>query len=335
MKMNTISSEKWRIKTIDELLAVWELNKDEIDILKGTLNKREVAMNKKDGTTELTELYQIKADWQYRSELFRPEVKDILMDTFSKDIKRIETKLQTEWSLLANINRADTHIGRVTIKNQDKYIKSLQDRSMQLFELLLRDKPDMLLLGSLGDISNGEFDGNTTKGTPQQNNITGEEMFRKSLRMHVDFINTVASEIATKVLIVPWNHDQNMMKAVWEALDLYYSNSDIEVDNTDNPRKYHKRGQTTLGFSHGHLEKDKQIPEMFHSEAGLNKNNYFTKGHTHREYSIEKGNVMIDVVDSPAPSSQREKDKYGHKENTKLKGKLYDKKKGLLQEYAR
>lgn len=335
MEINALSSSGKRLTTVEDLLAVANLNKEEIDIIKGTVNAWNVAMNKKDGSTELTELYQIKADWKYRSELFRPEVKEILADLFAKDIKRIESKPQTNGPLLANINRADLHIGRIEIKNQDKYIKSIQDRSMRLFELLLRDKPDALLLGSLGDVCNSEFSWATTKGTLQHNNITGEEMFRKTMKMHLDFINTVSSEIATKVIMIPWNHDMNITKSIGEALDLFYSNSEVEVDNKDTPRKYMKRGNSTLGFSHWDKENDKQIPEMFHTEAWLNKNNYFTKGHTHRRYSKEVGNVMVDVLDSPAPSSQREKDKYGHKNNTKLIGKLYDKKDGLIQEYSR
>jgi hypothetical protein len=48
--------------------------------------------------------------------------------------------------LLANINLADLHIGRVEQKRPDQYERDIKDRVFDLFNKLLKDKPDKLIL---------------------------------------------------------------------------------------------------------------------------------------------------------------------------------------------
>ena len=56
MKLNLVSEKVGRITSLEELFEASDINPKHREVLKHKVNKREVAMNKKDWTTELTEL---------------------------------------------------------------------------------------------------------------------------------------------------------------------------------------------------------------------------------------------------------------------------------------
>ena len=323
-----------RIITAEDLLSIHNINSNERNIAKQKINKRDQAQNKKDGSTVIVELYQVLLELEPKHPLLQEDIKQILLDTFSSQIP-IDNNPITSMNptdVLVNINWADTHIGRDSIKNQDKYIKELEERTLELFHNLSLYDPSKIIFGSIWDIMNSELEGTTTKWTPQQNNITWPEMFSKTLKSHINLINEFSSKMPTDVVIIWWNHDRRLLHTLWEALELYYHNKKdiVNIDNKDDVRKYRSWWNNSLGFSHWDLEKHKQIPDLFHKEFILDKNNYHTHWHTHTRAIESIWPVEIDSVESPAPTSKREKDNFWIKSNTKIIWKIYDRKKWLI-----
>lgn len=332
MKLNLVSPEVGRITTIEKLLKASNIDPKEWEITKAKVNSRNVAMNKKDWTTELTELFQIFAELKVRHDLLQPDIKQVLLDVFWWAIPTMKWPVYKDWPLLANLNLADTHYGRINEGNPKKYLKSISDRTLQLFEMLLKHKPDKVLLAQLWDFYDSEMNGATTSGKHAQHlSIKPQEMFKEGLQFHIELIKTLASELPTDVIINHWNHDRNILFQTGEALDLYFNNTDnVKINNSEAPRKYMNRWDTKLWFSHWDGEKQKDLLKTFANENWLGKFNYHTRGHYHEAEMKQLWPLEADTLASTAQQSDRERNKFADKP-WKLVAKLYDKKRWLVK----
>lgn len=329
----TLISEKWkRIINLSDLIDLHWIDKDIREVIKQTANVWEQAQNKKDWSTEIIQLHQVKADFKPVSPLVDKDIKNILLKHFNDQIPVIPSKAEKDWPLLANINLADLHIGRVEQKKPDQYEKDIKGRVFDLFNRLLKDKPDKILFTSLWDQANSEFNWMTSSWkNKQENGMTAKEMFQRVLWLHFDIIKVLGNELPTEVIIIPWNHDRSLMQNVGTALEIWFSKSNTKIDNEDKPRKYRKRGDTTLWFSHGDWEKEKQRLSIMSQEVWLNKNNEWTIWHFHERQVRQYWPLEVETLASPAIQSDREKNQFAHK-NAKIPWKLFDKRKGKVKE---
>ena len=132
-------------------------------------------------------------------------------------------------------------------------------------------------------------------------------MFQRVLWLHFDIAKVLWSEIPTELIIIPWNHDRSLMQNVGTALEIWLSKSNIEVDNEDKPRKYRKRWNTNLAFSHGDGKKKKKRLSIMSQEFGLNKENERTIWHFHERSVKQFWPLEVETLASPAVQSDREK----------------------------
>jgi len=331
MKLNLIGDK--RITNLEELFNTSNIDLKERDIIKTKLNKRETAMNKKDWSTELTELFQIRAEIKPKHNLLAPDIKQILIDSFDKHIQVRNWPPYKHWPLLASITLADLHIGRIEQKKPKAYQTQIYDRCMRLFEALLWCKPDKLLFASIGDMANSEMNWTTSSWKhAMENNMTGNEIFQNVLEFHNDLIKSFASEIATDVLIIPGNHDRELMKVIWTALQIWFNNTNnVKIDNQNKPRKYVQWWDNTLAFSHWDWEKPSQRLSVLSQEDKIRKHNYWTIWHFHDREVKQYWPLEVETVASPAIQNDWEKNKYAHK-TAKIWGKIYDKKQGKVKE---
>lgn len=331
--VSLVSEKGNRIINLQDLMDLHGIDKDLREVIRQTANVWEVAMNKKDWSTELVQLHQIKADFKPVSELIKPDLKDILLKVFKDNIPVRSQPKAKDGPLLANINLADLHIGRVEQKKPDQYEAEIYNRTMDIVNCLLKLKPDKFLLTSLGDMANSEMNNFTTSWKNFQHNwMDWKEMFKRVLNLHNKLIRDISSQIATDVIIIPGNHDRHLMFNVWTALDLAYSLTDnVNIDNQEKPRKYYKRWDTQLAFSHWDWEKAKDRLGILSQEQGLAKNNHWVIWHFHDREVKQFGPLEVETIASPAVQSEREKNQFAHKV-AKLSGKVYDKKKWKIKE---
>lgn len=336
MNMNLVSDKVGRITTVDKLLEAAEVDVRLREVFKQKVNKWEVAMNKKDWSTELTELFQVTAELKPLSWLSHNHIMDIFKNLLDKDIPVIEHNITANDSpLLAQIGHFDLHIDRLEHWKK-KYLQEIDDRTMRLFETLLKEGPSKLIYVNGGDYFNTDGNGwKTTKGTPQFNYLTEQEAFRVGLEHQAKLINTFASELPVEAIYIAGNHDVYRAQTLADSMDLLFSKTDnVEVDAEPLARKYRKRGSTTIWYWHGDGIKDKQIFPTMQNEAKLGKHNYYLRWHTHQRMSEEKWELQIDTYPSPAHPSEWERNMW-RTTRWGIYGQLFDKKDGKIAEFKK
>jgi len=321
-----------RIITAKDLLSLHpEISLDDWEIKKQIINKWDQWQNKKDGSTEIIELFQVKLELALKSPLLQEDIKKVLLDTFGDKIPTIKSPSREETDKLWHIIHTDLHFDRIDHKNPKKYLKEIDDRTMRIFEELLKGKPSKLLYHNLWDYRNSDINNKTTKGTEQHNSIDENESFQMWLEHQIWLINTLASELPVDTVYTPWNHDKNKLQYLSDALDIYYSNSDVNVDNSHDPIKLYKYWNDLIGWTHWDNIKPNKIPEALAWIKLLN-NNYIYRWHSHQQAVLRIGNMIIETLWSPASPSKWEKSMWFNSTD-QIQGNLYDKKRGKVFTY--
>lgn len=333
MKLNLVSEKTGRILTIEQLLEASNISLNEYQVKKAKVNKYEwQTKDKETSEVTITELFQIFAELEPRHWLLEPDIKQVLLDVFWKDIPAYKWPTYKDWPLLVNLNLADTHLGRINQWDPKKYLKSIKDRLFQLFEQALKQKPDRVLLAQLGDFYDSEMNWATTSGKHAQHlSMKPQDMFKEWLAFHIELLQALSSELPTDMIINHWNHDRNILFQTGEALDLYFNNTpNIKINNSEAPRKYFERWDTKLWFSHWDGERQKELLKTFSTETSLKKHNYHTRWHFHEAETKNLWPLEVETLASTAEQSDRERNKFADKPG-KLVAKIYDKKKWLTK----
>lgn len=323
-----------RIITLEDLLKLSQYDMELRKVLSSDANVWNTSMKMKDGSVKVVENYQIKAKLQPISQLAQPEIMDKLKQILDSNIKPVVNVPEKEWDVLAHINHTDLHINRYG-QNTKKYLKDIDDKTMRLFETLLRDKPSKLLYTNLWDYFNTDMKARTTKWTDQLNSIKEVDAFGIGLQHQRDLIATFASELPTDVIYLPWNHAVYSEAYLSQAMDLAFSKTDgVNIDSSDKSIKRMNRWNNTLGFAHGDMLKDNQILPNLVTEWNTKKFIYFMKGDKHVRTTKEIGNCLIDTYPCPANADDWSL-RNGWNKKGKIYGNSFDKKEGKIAEYAR
>ena len=144
---------------------------------------------------------------------------------------------------------SDNYDTKIAFKRVVNATNDLLGRAVQV------SKIEKILIPINGDLFNS--DNNypypaTTKGTPQQDDLRWQKVFRIGRKLVMQIIET-ASEIApVEVIVIQGNHDFQKLFYLGEVLEAkYYNNENIIIDNRPRPRKYIQWGDCMLGFVHG------------------------------------------------------------------------------------
>jgi hypothetical protein len=107
----------------------------------------------------------------------------------------------------------------------------------------------------------------TTKGTPQTDDVRWQKMFRMGIRLITEACLKLSKIAPVKVITVFSNHDHERVFYLGETIDAVFNgHPNIEVDNSPKVRKYFKWGNVLLGFSHGHNDKPQNLPGIMAQE---------------------------------------------------------------------
>lgn len=153
--------------------------------------------------------------------------------------------------------------------------------------------------------------GATTKGTPQDTDTRWPRLFRMARQAAIGAIDTLRQVAPVTVIVKPGNHDSERMFMLGECLDIWYRHdAAVEVINDPAARTYYRYGTTLLGFTHGHLEKQSDLPLIMANEAkgdwAETTHHEWHVGHRHRKGEAipvaEHSAVRIRTMPSLAPS---------------------------------
>ena len=283
----TIESPKSaRIRTLDDLIEVCEIDLAAWTIERHVINKWEVgAKHPETGEIIVEPLFQVKAwlvprqDIINAREIIEAQVED--MRAHAPVYKVAGRGALPAGAHLLEIAVADPHLGMYAwaAETGEGYdlesaeaiipdaVAQLAERATAAYgvrEVLLYVGGDILHV----DTTIKGAGGSTSKGTPQDVSARWPEMFRAARRSLVASIDLLQARAPVTVIVKAGNHDEQSAFALGEALEAWYRRSDrVTVLNSPEPYTYWRWGRVLLGFTHGHLAKMDRLPTIMATGA--------------------------------------------------------------------
>jgi hypothetical protein len=256
---------KKRIKTLDDLIQVCQIDTNIWNIISYEINKWEVGRKEKEiswdskegrGTGRVKDtgkifvepLYQVKAKLSRRNvDKDLGKQKEVVMDelraysvssgiydkafsNFSK-ISRLFDAGKKDCAL--EINIPDLHLGKLAWKEEsgEDYdikiaIKRYKDAVYELIGRTNINNIDRFILVVGHDFLNVDGKNNqTTAGTPQSSDSRFAKMVKLGKKLLIETIDELSTIALVDVMVVPGNHDSNSMLMMGDILDAWYHTS--------------------------------------------------------------------------------------------------------------
>jgi predicted phosphodiesterase len=313
-----ISIPNTRIHTLEQLIKAFEIDTEIWEVKRFIANKWDMGYVV-DGKASQHELYQVKAFLERKVEVVaaKKEIEDLMKLAKSnapqpKAIKKPASAL----SGMLEINLTDHHFGKMAWGLETlgaNYDAKIATRVFhRALDTILNRSPfanykEIWFVVGNDLLNSDDTMGRTTAGTQVESDFRHEKtyvMVRTLMVQAIEKLRHVADKV--KVIVVPGNHDHNATWHLGDSLELYFSKySDVEVDNRPSSRKYHRFGETLIGYTHGHKSKGKNLPLLMTVEAredfGKTKFHEWHTGHTHQTRTEEFNGIRVRVLPALCP----------------------------------
>lgn len=276
-----------RVKTLDDLIRVCEIDINEWDIERWVCNKWDMGYkteaiqeNHKITTgADVKELFQVKV-WLRRNKpkedliSLKNEIINEIKNYVPKFPKITYPKLN---KLMYEICPFDVHFGKLTWgeeTNFDYDIKIAEDSMLKCIAEHISNaknyKVEKFLFPIGNDFFNSDNKNNTTTGgTPQDEDTRWRKTYKKGRQLIVKCIDMLTQIAPVDVVIIPGNHDLERSFYLGDSLECWYNQSNnVSVNNSPRTRKYYKYGNCLIGLTHGKDEKIADLPTLMAIEQG-------------------------------------------------------------------
>ena len=282
IKQNNIDLDVWEVVSYEIKDGSWDVSSKQRDQdLEWSIHT-----NEKGEKYQLMEGHASRGDWEtHKNKKFSITVKlkkktvvfdadkfkRELLETLAVDSPYPKPMQYTDTgNHLLEINIFDLHLGKLAWSPEtgDNYDhKIAQNRFFEAIENFISvakaHKIERILFPYGNDFFNSDNDypyPMTTAGTPQENDLRWQKMFKVGREMIIMAVNRL-KEVAPVVLLgVPGNHDFQKTFYLGDVLDVKYENDpDVFVDNSPTTRKYYRYGKNLIGFIHG---RQSDVPEQ-------------------------------------------------------------------------
>jgi hypothetical protein len=274
----TISLPKTRVRTLEQLIQVCEINTDEWTVERFVCNKWEMGY-RTDSGADTTELYQVKAWFKRKAEEYnsRQALASALeaVKAHAPVYPMIQRLPTSGDGLLFELSMPDVHVGKLCWgmeTGEDYDLRIAQDVFMDAFSHLVDDAKSRTIAKILFPVGNDLLNcdnsqGMTTGGTPQSNDGRFQKVYQVTLGLLVGAIDRLRELAPVDVISIPGNHDTLSAWTITESLRAWYRTAgDVSVDNAPTLRKYYRYGKTLLLFTHGDKEKLAGLPLLMATE---------------------------------------------------------------------
>lgn len=184
----------------------------------------------------------------------------------------------------------------------------------------------------------------TTNGTPQDVDTRFNKMIISTRDMLINTINQLSKLTKVDVIVVPGNHDQNIMFTVGLILEAYFkNNNNVKILNSSYSRHYYKYYNSSIMFTHGNNEKHSDLGQIFANEQrelwGQTAFHYCQLGHYHKSKKIqniihdEYQGFQVQIIPSLSMNDFWHSSK-GYDSKHAAKSFLFDQKDGIIAEYT-
>tara|TARA_Y100001937_G_C7136752_1_gene340404 strand:- start:17245 stop:18471 length:1227 start_codon:yes stop_codon:yes gene_type:complete len=291
-----------RIKTLDDLIVVSDIDLEQWDIERYNVNKWEVGSTI-DGEIIVEPLFQVKAWLKKNKSAYRTKiVKQELMRELKSyaPVYSFGKPLKEGTENLLEVNIFDLHFGKLCWGEEtgDNYDTKIAYKRFvtAIKEIIQKVKPYKIarVVFPIGnDFYNADtLNNTTTAGTLQDEDVRWQKTFRAGRKMLIEGIDLLSKIAPVDVIIVQGNHDWQRSFYVGDALECWYHNNEyVNVNNNASPRKYYQYGKCLIGYTHGHNEKVADLPLIMASEQKQKWNDTFYRewhlGHLHHKREIK------------------------------------------------
>jgi UDP-2,3-diacylglucosamine pyrophosphatase LpxH len=305
-----------RIKTVDDLIAYIEADMTRYEIAASEATSWEVATADSDGRPTVTELHRV---WVKLKPKAGPGIKEAVEAMITAaSLPRARQRLGKAkprgdlWQVLVI---ADSHFGKYSWKKStghDDYDLSIAEKTVSeaggsLLDIGDSYKPARRTILFLGDIFNADGPaGNTTAGTPQDNDGRFQKMIQVGCDTLLGLVERSASTVKTDVLVVNGNHDEALTAAFRRILQERFRNDErVAVSPQYTRRQYVTHGSNLIGAAHGDKAR-KKLPQLMALEAAADWSRCwyreFHTGHYHAQAAERSIETADSVLLRTAPS---------------------------------
>lgn len=317
------SGKSGTIRTLDDLLAVCDVDLTRWQVARYVVNKWDTAMRGADGAAVTTQLYQVKAWLEPVRGLddARALFAGLLTDLAGKAHEYtpiVYPPLADDDAHMLELDPFDLHVGMLawaeeTGADYDSEIATdLAKRAVaRLIQLSSGFRFERVLIPLGNDLAHTDrtVDGKggaTTRGTQQDVDTRPAKMTRAVINLCTAMIDAARQIAPVEVVIVPGNHDTEKMPLFGEVLSAWYRNDEsVTIVNDPAPRHYVRYGASLIGLTHGHEVKPEALPLLMATERpdfGQAIYRLWRVGHRHRkgETISEYGGVRVCTAPSLA-----------------------------------
>ena len=248
------------------------------------------------------------ADDQERFKLAQDAFKSM-----AQDLPRLKPSRRPEVhvdNLCSLYTMTDCHVGMLAWHKEggeDWDLKIAEQTLTGCFEQMVMSSPpaSTCIVAQLGDWLH--FDGMLPVTPTSRHIVDADGRFSKIIQVSVRILRRLIDFCLSRhdkviVLMAEGNHD--MVSSIWLRImfkSLYENEPRVEVIDSELPYYCYQHGSTMLGFHHGHLKKNDQLPLLFASQFpkiwGATKKRYVHTGHRH--HVEEKEHNGMTVVQHP------------------------------------
>lgn len=180
-------------------------------------------------------------------------------------------------SVMVELSIYDLHYGKLCWRKEsgadyDSYIAEERFNNA-LNDLISRAQAgnniEKILFVYGNDFFNSEGKSNaTTAGTPQDTDSRWQKMFTGGRKLLVSGIEKLASIAPVEAIGIYGNHANQAEFYLGDALECWFhKHPNVTVNNNPTARKYILYGNSLIGFTHGNLEKENELPLLMASEV--------------------------------------------------------------------
>lgn len=233
----------------------------------------------------------------------------------------VDTPVATMDDILVMYSMGDPHLGLIAdaVQAGDDWDSDMMRQELVTALAILVDRSPPTTeahIVNVGDYFHFDTPGKTTtRGTPQDSDLTVEQMMELGLALSVTLIELAKRKHQrVKYVAAKGNHDAVLVFALMMALNAYYRNDprvDILVDRGD--YIYWEWGNNLFGTTHGDKPKKLEDLEAIMArdcdrnglwKVGVNQHREWLTGHVHHDQIKDMRNVKVRTLRTMAPGSK-------------------------------
>lgn len=267
-----------RVKTLDDLIKVCDIDISVWEITSWECNKWEVGAVGENGKINIEPLFQVKAKLKRRTIADDLSLqKEVLMEEMKLYSPKVEKKEYDfkDSNCMLEISLFDLHLGKMAnqaesgenydIKIAERRVKKAVNELLKRVNLSLVKKIFLPIGNDLIHIDN--MKATTFNDTPVETDTRFHKLVKTARRILIEIIDELSLIAPVDVVVVVGNHDTTVTWMLGEVLDAWYANNpNVQVNNAPKLRKYYKFGKNGFQLTHGDIEKHMDLGMIFATE---------------------------------------------------------------------